>query len=264
MLDQVGVPVVRTLHLPPDRFPEYVEIPPMISENTWMSYVAVSKFEQSKCPVLCRFFVYNGLEITTSTFNPAGGEQLKWIGRVSPKTPKGLKEAVLLSKQTGHGFEFSASIGDQVYYDQEITPILDETTRGIGETRGPDMKSAFIGSAKGMLFPIQWEEPFGFVFTESMACGTPLLAYARGSVPEIIEDGVTGYIVNASDEDIRGNWIVKKTGEAGMKEAIERLYALPSDEYRAMRLACRMRVETLFTAEVMAREYEKIYQQIRS
>lgn len=97
---------------------------------------------------------------------------------------------------------------------------------------------------------------------EAMACGTPILAYARGAVPEIIEDGVTGFTVNSSDTDVRGDFIVKKTGEQGMLEAIERIYALPDDEYQAMRRACRKRVEEYFTAERMVTGYETLYKKI--
>ena len=121
-----------------------------------------------------------------------------------------------------------------------------------------------MGRAKCLLFPIKWEEPFGMVLIEAMACGTPVVAYARGSVPEIIKDGETGFIVNSSDSDIRGDWIVKKTGIAGLCEAVEKIYSMSKVEYQKMRHACRTHVEANFTVEKMADNYEKVYQKILS
>lgn len=97
---------------------------------------------------------------------------------------------------------------------------------------------------------------------ESMACGTPVVAFARGSVPEIIKDGETGFIVNPSDDDIRGNWIIKKTGIEGLCEAVERIYSMPEKQYLEMRKACRAHVEKHFTVERMVDEYEKVYEEI--
>ena len=103
------------------------------------------------------------------------------------------------------------------------------------------------------------EEAFGLVFAESMACGTPVVVYARGSAPEIIRDGETGFLVNPSDGDIRGDWIVKRTGFAGLCEAVDRVYAMAPQEYYRMRQACRKRAVEHFSAERMARLYLDVY-----
>ena len=95
-----------------------------------------------------------------------------------------------------------------------------------------------------------------------MACGTPVIAYARGSVPEIIKDGETGFIINSSEQDKRGDWIIKKTGIEGLCEAVEKIYSLSVEQYKQMRKNCRVHVETHFTVERMTDDYEKIYQQI--
>jgi glycosyltransferase involved in cell wall biosynthesis len=95
-----------------------------------------------------------------------------------------------------------------------------------------------------------------------MCTGTPIVAYARGAVPEIIQDGKTGFIVNPSADDIRGNWIVKKTGIEGLCEAVQRIYSMPKAEYLQMRKNCRAHIEKNFTLERMTNEYEKVYKKI--
>jgi glycosyltransferase involved in cell wall biosynthesis len=100
------------------------------------------------------------------------------------------------------------------------------------------------------------------VMIEAMACGTPVVAFARGSVPEVIKDGETGFIVNPSDEDKQGDWIFKRTGVDGFGEAVERIYSMPDTEYRKMRYACRRHVEENFTVEKMVNGYETVYRKI--
>lgn len=258
--DFLQKPTVTTLHMPPSTFSEYVHVPQLVTKplNT---YVAVSKFEQRHSPVASRV-IYNGTEIEQYPFHEAGAEEMIWIGRVSKATPKGLKEALQASALVRKPLLFAGFVSDKPYYDAEIAPLIGPYGRPVGVINDQEKKAAFYGQAKLALFPIQWEEPFGFVFTEAMACGTPLVAFARGSVPEIIEDGVTGYIVNASAEDKRGDWTVKATGMDGIREAIERVYSLSHEQYRAMRRAARERVEQLFTVEAMVNAYEALYQEL--
>jgi glycosyltransferase involved in cell wall biosynthesis len=97
---------------------------------------------------------------------------------------------------------------------------------------------------------------------EAMACGTPVVAYAKGSVPEVIADGVTGFIVNSGESDKRGDWIIKKTGIEGLSEAVERIYSMSGEDYKKMRFACRKYVEKNFSVEKMIEEYEKIYRKL--
>jgi glycosyltransferase involved in cell wall biosynthesis len=148
------------------------------------------------------------------------------------------------------------------FFDQELSPFIDNINVIYIDNTERDEALELFKRSKAFLFPVQWEEPFGLVMIESMACGTPVIAFARGSVPEIIKDGETGLIVNPSDGDIRGNWLVKKTGIEGLCEAIDKIYSLPVGQYQQMRRNCRSLVEKNFTVEKMVNEYEKVYQQI--
>jgi glycosyltransferase involved in cell wall biosynthesis len=123
-------------------------------------------------------------------------------------------------------------------------------------------KNFIYGNAKALLFTIRWEEPFGLVLIESLSCGTPVIAFAKGSVPEVIKDGETGFIVNPSDNDIRGNWIVKKTGTDGLAEAIQRIESMSESEYSAMRKACRKSAEDHFSIERIVEKYTELYEEV--
>jgi glycosyltransferase involved in cell wall biosynthesis len=129
---------------------------------------------------------------------------------------------------------------DRVYYDREIAPLLDhDLVEFIGEI-GEDQKGDFLGGARALLFPIDWPEPFGLVMIEAMACGTPVVAFRRGSVPEIIEDGVSGFIV----DDM-----------AAAVDAARRTRDLD-------RAACRGAFERRFSVERQAKEYLEVYAEL--
>ena len=115
-----------------------------------------------------------------------------------------------------------------------------------------------------MLFPILWEEPFGMVMIEAMSCGTPVIAFNRGSVSEIVKDGVTGFIIDQDNENRsnKGKWIIKKKGVEGLTEAINKIYNMDNREYDQMRHNCRRHVEENFTVEKMVDGYEGVYNRI--
>ncbi len=133
----------------------------------------------------------------------AGGEYLAFLGRTSPE--KGLDQAIEIAKRTGMPLKIAAKIDkiDVPYYERVIKPLLDHPlVEFIGEIGYPD-KNEFLGNAAALLFPIDWNEPFGLVMIEAMACGTPVIAYPLGSVPEIVRDGVTGFIVPDLENAVR-------------------------------------------------------------
>ncbi len=205
--------------------------------------------------------IYHGVDINLFNFSSKTENNLIWAGRGIPI--KGLDIALETAKRTNKKIkifplkkeEYSNWLNTQIKkYQKQILKI----EKNIEQIK----LFSEIKNAKLFLFPIQWEEPFGLVMIESMATGTPVVAFARGSVPEVIKDGETGFIVNPSDDDIRGNWIVKKTGIEGLCEAVERIYSMPEKEYQEMRYNCRKHVEKYFTVERMVDEYIKVYQEV--
>jgi glycosyltransferase involved in cell wall biosynthesis len=212
--------------------------------------------------------VHNGISTKIFRFNKKGSEIMLFSGRL--KKIKGLMDAIDVSLKAGKKMKFVGSVSmdesDRNYLNNNVMPKINRNKRLI-KYRGfipRDKIGNFYGCSKLTLFPIKWEEPFGLVMIESMATGTPVVGFARGSVKEVIKDGETGFIINPSDDDIRGNWIIKKTGIEGMVEAVKRIYSMPEEEYSDMRRNCRKHVEENFSIEHMVDEYEKAYKKILS
>ncbi len=167
----------------------------------------------------------------------AAGGYLAFLGRISPE--KRVDRAIEIAQRTNVPLKIAAKVDrvDREYFDERIAPLLrSPLVEYIGEI-AEDEKSAFLSGARALLFPIDWEEPFGLVMIEALACGTPVVAFRRGSVPEIVEDGVTGFLVDSVDAAV---------------DAVGRLDALS-------RATCRQVFEQRFTAERMARDYVAAY-----
>src|SRR5207245_2136073 len=133
-------------------------------------------------------------------FSPQGQGYLAFLGRISPE--KRPDRAIAIAKATGRQLKIAAKVdpADRTYFEEKIEPLLDHPLiEFIGEI-GDDRKSAFLGGADALLFPIDWPEPFGLVMIEAMACGTPVIAYDRGSASEVVEPGLTGFIVRDEAE----------------------------------------------------------------
>lgn len=213
--------------------------------------------------------IYHGIDCKKNwKFNPKGDEYIVWAGRAVPE--KGANIVLKVVRK----IKKKAKLFPMIYPDcidwlrEEVIKKRQSINHHTKITIDFDLNRLDLAcqfqTSKLFLNPAMWEEPFGLVMIESMACGTPVVAYARGSVPEIIKDGETGFIVNPSDDDIRGNWIVKKTGIDGLCEAAEKIYSMPDEEYYKMRLACRRDVEERFTVERMIKEYVDVYEQVVS
>src|SRR5262249_28227610 len=141
--------------------------------------------------------VHHGLPRDLHTFRAAAGTYLAFLGRVSPE--KGLDKAVEIARRAGLPLRAAAKVypEERPYFEQVVGPLLRASpwVEFLGEVGGRD-KDEFLGHAHALLFPIDWAEPFGLVMIEAMACGTPVVAFRRGSVPEVMADGVTGFVVD--------------------------------------------------------------------
>ena len=156
--------------------------------------------------------VYNALDVAEYTYvSQVKNDYLLWIGRMSPK--KGAYEAILAAKKAGIRLEMAAAIDpiDRDYFEEKIKPLIDGKSVVYHGEIGHEALVELYGGAMATLYPISWHEPFGLVMIESMACGTPVIAYNRGSVSEIVRDGVTGFIV----EEKGDNGLVKAIGRIG-------------------------------------------------
>ncbi|MBR0864722.1 glycosyltransferase family 4 protein [Bradyrhizobium diazoefficiens] len=203
-----------------------------------MPLISISNAQRAPLPS-AKFVgtVYHGIpvDLHKSTWTSAGG-YLAFLGRISPE--KRPDRAIAIARAAGVPLKIAAKVDkvDEAYFQQVIAPLLNGTdVEFVGEIN-ESAKTEFLGRAAGLLFPIDWPEPFGLVMIEAMACGTPVLAFRCGSVPEIVEDGLTGRIVSSLDEAV---------------QAIPELLALD-------RKAIRMRFEERFSSRRMASDYVKI------
>jgi len=190
--------------------------------------------------------VYHGIELDQFTFNRQPGRYLAFLGRISPD--KGLDVAIRVARRAGVPLKVAARPPlpfdqspevrrDREYFEQVVEPLLSEPgVELIGEVGGAE-KDQFLREAAALLFPIRWPEPFGLVMPEALACGTPVLAFDEGSVPEVIDDGVTGFVGHVEDDLVR---------------AVERIPELD-------RQRCRAEAERRFSPAAMADAYETVY-----
>lgn len=262
-LDLLKKPVVSTLHMPITNIYKFNPISQHITHKN-VHYVAVSQYQKNQFP-MASHFIYNGISLD-GYLNLAGDQQrdIAWIGRIDPSTPKGLDDAIKVSKIIGKSLNYVGFIENDDYFNESIKPLLNESIHQKPQFKSIKEKANFYHSAKVTLLPIKCEESFGLTLVESMATGTPVIAYAKGAIPEIIKDGETGFIVNESKDDIRGNWITKSYGVEGFCEALERLYNMSESQYLKMRKNCIEHICNNFTASLMADKYEYLYTQLIS
>lgn len=230
-------PVLTTVHGRLD-LPDLV---PLYREFSEMPVVSISDAQREPLPWLnWQGTVYHGLPVNRYTFREEPGDYLAFLGRICPE--KRVDTAIEIAKCTGMNLRIAAKVDrvDREYFSEVIRPLLDHPlVEYVGEI-GEGEKDEFLGNAYALLFPIDWPEPFGLVMIEAMACGTPIIARCRGSVPEIMEEGVTGFICDSVEEAVR---------------AVEEVAHL-------IRKRCRHAFEKRFTVTEMAQGYLAIYERL--
>ena len=206
-----------------------------------LDLVSISRAQRNDAPHLnWAGTVYNAIDLSTFPFRETKDRDVLWVGRFSPE--KGAHVAIQAARRAGRRIVLAGKLNEpaeQEYFDSEVRPLLGPDAEYVGEADAA-LKRELYAKSSCLVFPISWDEPFGMVMVEAMACGTPVVATRRGSVPEVIHDGRTGIIVDDVDD-------------------------LPAAIARADELdphACRERVAAHFDLPVMGAGYERIYQRV--
>lgn len=228
-----STPVVTTIH----GFSSPKILPVYKKYNGKCFYVAIS--EADKSPELDYIAtVHHGIDLERFTFRPDHGEYLLFFGRIHPD--KGAAECIEVARRTGMRLIMAGIIQDKAYFDTQVRPYLDGERIVYVGSAGPEKRDELLGGAYALLHPIAFNEPFGLSVVESMACGTPVVAFSRGSMPEVIAHGRTGFLTADIDEMIRAVGMVK-------------------DLDRHM---CRKWVAERFAVERMVSDYIRVYETV--
>jgi glycosyltransferase involved in cell wall biosynthesis len=217
------------------------DLQPLYRRFADIPLVSVSNAQRDPLPTVNWLgTVYHGLPQDQFTFHNQPGKYLAFLGRISPE--KGVDQAIEIASLAGVPLKIAAKVDrvDQDYFKTKIQALLENPlVEFIGEIGDPD-KDEFLGNALALLFPIDWPEPFGLVMIEALACGTPVIAYPRGSVREIIEEGQTGFLVSNAQRAAK---------------AVEQVPRISREE-------CRQRFEERFSATRMANNYLALYERL--
>lgn len=231
------VPVLYILH---DQLDENRRQVLEMHHSANQSFISISNSQRRDAPDLqYAQTVYNGIDTDTFTYCEDAEDYLMYAGRIIPE--KGAKEAVQVALKTGRRLIMTGQVtpASQWYFDEHIKPHLSDKILYLGMIDKAQMVK-YYQKAAALLMPIRWEEPFGLTMAEAMACGTPVIAFRRGSVPEVVKDKKTGFIVENTAE---------------MIEAVEKVSKISRSD-------CRKHVEQNFTLDHMIRGYEQVLKEL--
>lgn len=213
------------------------------------NWTAISKSQKNETTLGLKFVgtVHNSLHINDYLYNETPENYLVWLGRITDR--KGIVEAIKVAKHLSKKLIITGNVKDRdkEFFTKEIKPHIDNRQIMYDGPSDVKTKVKLLRNAKALLYPVKWNEPFGMVMIESMAVGTPVIGFGRGAVPEVVRDGVTGFVV----DDLKKMITVTKN-----------LYSMNDSEYVKIRKNARRHIEKNFTVERMVDQYEKIYSKI--
>ena len=229
----IKTPMVTTIH----GFSSPKILPVYKKYNSTSFYISISNSDRS--PELDYIAtVYNGINTNEFTFRPESEDYLLFFSRIHPE--KGTYESIQIAKQSGRKLIISGLIQDQDYFDSKVKPFINNDDIVYVGNSGPDERDKLLGKAYALLHPISFEEPFGLNVVESMFCGTPVIAFNKGAMPELVLDRKTGFLVQSIDEAI---------------EAVNNIQSID-------RKYCREWAASKFTREKMIEGYLEVYEKI--
>ncbi|WP_291853941.1 glycosyltransferase family 4 protein [Bradyrhizobium sp.] len=229
----VETPVVTTIH----GFSSERILPAFKAYEDRVHYVAISDADRHP-DLRYASTIHHGIRLEDFPFDPRGSEDLLFFGRIHPD--KGAAEAIAAAGRAGRRLIMAGIVQDQDYHNEQVVPALDERTVVYRGPVGGAVRTKLLGSARALLHLINFDEPFGLSVVEALACGTPVIACNRGSMPELVDDGVTGFLVDNVDEAV---------------DAIGRIGEID-------RAACRAAVSERFTVGRMADRYLDLYRSL--
>jgi glycosyltransferase involved in cell wall biosynthesis len=229
----VETPIVTTIH----GFSSERIVPAYKEYDDRVNYVAISHADRHP-DLRYAGTIHHGIPLADFPFDPHGSEDLLFFGRIHPD--KGAAEAIAAADRSARRLIMAGIVQDQKYHEEQIVPALDGRSVIYLGSVGGAARAKTLGSARALLHLINFDEPFGLSVVEALACGTPVIACNRGSMPELINDGVTGFLVNSLDEAVVA---IARIGEID-------------------RAACRAAVSARFTVDLMADRYLRLYRSI--
>jgi glycosyltransferase involved in cell wall biosynthesis len=229
----INTPVITTIH----GFSSEEIVPVYKKYNAHAYYVSISHSNRHR-DLQYLDTVYNGIDEQQFEYGMGEDGYLLFFGRIHPH--KGTLEAIRIAIQAERRLLLCGLIQDQAYYDEQIAPYINNSSISYIGNVGPDQRNSLLGGALALLHPISFDEPFGLSVVEAMMCGTPVIAFKRGAMPELIMDGKTGFLVNNIPEAV---------------EAIDKLHSID-------RHACRNHALSCFSSDVMAGRYLALYKKV--
>ncbi|MGV8878433.1 MAG: glycosyltransferase family 4 protein [Sphingobacteriaceae bacterium] len=231
----INTPMVTTIH----GFSSSKIIPVYQKYNDINHYVSISNADRNAQLVYIAT-VYNGIKVSDFQFNASSDNYLLYFGRIH--ADKGTAEAVEIARKSNRKLYISGIVQDETYFREKVEPFLNDDIQFLGHS-GPEKRKKLLGNAYALLHPINFEEPFGLSVAEAMLSGTPVIAFNKGSMPELIEHEKTGFLVNNVEEAV---------------EAVDRIAKVID------RIDCHNRAATKFSQQKMVADYMKVYKEILS